>query len=230
MSVSPSAAGAASSVRPATDILAQIGNTPLVAAANASRATSRASRSTARPSTSIPAARSRIGPRSEHDPGRRAHRQAEARRHHPRRHQRQHRHRLRHDRGRPRLQGQALPAGQRFHGAQAHPEGLWRGDGLHRSGRRLGRRDPQGAGDLQRRSGRYFYPDQYNNPANWQAHFNTTGPEIIEQTDGRITHFVASLGTSGTFMGTTRRLRAGPAARRMHLGAAVVRVSTASKA
>jgi cysteine synthase B len=54
--------------------------------------------------------------------------------------------------------------------------------------------------------GLYFYPDQYNNPANWQAHFETTGPEIIRQTEGRITHFVASLGTSGTFVGTTRRL------------------------
>jgi len=53
----------------------------------------------------------------------------------------------------------------------------------------------------------YFYPNQYDNPANWQAHFNTTGPEIIEQTGGRITHFITSLGTSGTFMGTTRRLR-----------------------
>ena len=53
----------------------------------------------------------------------------------------------------------------------------------------------------------YFYPNQYDNPANWQAHFNTTAPEIIEQTGGRITHFITSLGTSGTFMGTTRRLR-----------------------
>ena len=48
---------------------------------------------------------------------------------------------------------------------------------------------------------RYFYPDQYNNPANWKAHFDGTGPEIIEQTDGRITHFVAAMGTSGTFIG-----------------------------
>ena len=55
--------------------------------------------------------------------------------------------------------------------------------------------------------GRYFYPDQYNNPANWKAHFEGTGPEIIEQTGGRITHFVASLGTSGTFMGVSRRLK-----------------------
>jgi cysteine synthase B len=53
----------------------------------------------------------------------------------------------------------------------------------------------------------YFYPDQYNNPANWQAHYETTAPEIIEQTDGRVTHFLAILGTSGTFTGTTRRLR-----------------------
>ncbi len=54
----------------------------------------------------------------------------------------------------------------------------------------------------------YFHPDQYNNDANWQSHFDTTGPEIIDQTDGRLTHFVAGLGTSGTFMGVGRRLRA----------------------
>src|SRR5262249_32884884 len=54
---------------------------------------------------------------------------------------------------------------------------------------------------------RYFYPDQYNNPANWKAHFDSTGPEIIEQTAGRVTHFVAGLGTSGTFVGVTRRMR-----------------------
>jgi S-sulfo-L-cysteine synthase (O-acetyl-L-serine-dependent) len=53
---------------------------------------------------------------------------------------------------------------------------------------------------------RYFYPDQYSNDANWQAHYNTTAPEIIEQTEGRITHFVTLLGTSGTFVGTARRL------------------------
>ncbi len=53
----------------------------------------------------------------------------------------------------------------------------------------------------------YFYPDQYSNPANWQAHYETTGPEIIEQTGGRVTHFVAALGTTGTFTGVTRRLR-----------------------
>jgi cysteine synthase B len=54
---------------------------------------------------------------------------------------------------------------------------------------------------------RYFYPDQYNNLANVEAHYESTGPEIWEQTAGRITHFVAGLGTSGTFMGTGRRLR-----------------------
>jgi S-sulfo-L-cysteine synthase (O-acetyl-L-serine-dependent) len=53
----------------------------------------------------------------------------------------------------------------------------------------------------------YFYADQYNNPANWQAHFASTGVEIIDQTGGSVTHFVAALGTSGTFTGTTKRLR-----------------------
>lgn len=54
---------------------------------------------------------------------------------------------------------------------------------------------------------RYFYPDQYNNPANPAAHYDGTGREIWAQTEGRITHFVAGLGTSGTFVGTTRRLK-----------------------
>jgi cysteine synthase B len=54
---------------------------------------------------------------------------------------------------------------------------------------------------------RYFYPDQYNNPANWIAHFENTAPEIIAQTAGTVTHFVASMGTSGTFTGVTRRMR-----------------------
>src|ERR1700723_261123 len=55
--------------------------------------------------------------------------------------------------------------------------------------------------------GRFCYVDQYSNDANWLAHYRTTGPEIWEQTAGQITHFVAGLGTSGTFMGTTRRLK-----------------------
>src|SRR3989441_5582588 len=55
--------------------------------------------------------------------------------------------------------------------------------------------------------GKYFYPDQYSNPANWRAHYRGTANEIWEQTGGRITHFVAGLGTSGTFVGASRRLR-----------------------
>jgi cysteine synthase B len=70
-------------------------------------------------------------------------------------------------------------------------------DGSIREARRLAAEDPD----------RYFYPDQYNNDANWRAHYDTTAPEIIEQTSGRLTHFVAGLGTSGTFVGTGRRLR-----------------------
>ena len=70
-------------------------------------------------------------------------------------------------------------------------------DGAIRTARAIYERDPQ----------RYFYPDQYSNQANWKAHFNTTGVEILEQTDGRVTHFIAGLGTSGTFVGTGRRLK-----------------------
>jgi len=54
---------------------------------------------------------------------------------------------------------------------------------------------------------RYFYPDQYNNPANWKAHYDGTALEILAQTERRITHFVACMGTSGTFVGNSRRLR-----------------------
>jgi cysteine synthase B len=54
---------------------------------------------------------------------------------------------------------------------------------------------------------RYFFPDQYNNPANWKAHYEGTGVEILNQTAGRVTHFVALMGTSGTFTGTARRLK-----------------------
>ena len=70
-------------------------------------------------------------------------------------------------------------------------------DGAIREVRRMVAADPD----------RYFYPDQYSNDSNWRAHFDTTAPEIIEQTGGRLTHFVAGLGTSGTFMGTGRALR-----------------------
>ncbi len=54
---------------------------------------------------------------------------------------------------------------------------------------------------------RYWYANQYDNPANWQAHYLTTGPEILAQTNGEITHLVVGLGTSGTMMGTGRYLR-----------------------
>jgi cysteine synthase B len=55
--------------------------------------------------------------------------------------------------------------------------------------------------------GRYYYADQYNNPSNWRAHYDTTGPEIWRQTDGQVTHFVAGLGTTGTFIGVGRFLK-----------------------
>ncbi len=70
-------------------------------------------------------------------------------------------------------------------------------DGALKIARQLAERHP----DL------YFYADQYSNEANWRAHYETTANEIWQQTEGRITHFVAMLGTTGTFVGTTRRLR-----------------------
>ena len=70
-------------------------------------------------------------------------------------------------------------------------------DGAILAVRELAERDPD----------TYFYADQYNNPANWQAHYKTTGVEIWEQTHGTVTHFVAGLGTSGTLTGTGRRLK-----------------------
>ncbi|HTZ89156.1 MAG TPA: cysteine synthase family protein [Alloacidobacterium sp.] len=70
-------------------------------------------------------------------------------------------------------------------------------DGAIRKARALAADDPQ----------KYFYADQYGNNANWRAHYLGTANEIWEQTDGQITHFVAGLGTSGTFVGTTRRLK-----------------------
>ena len=70
-------------------------------------------------------------------------------------------------------------------------------DGAIREARRLFAEDPE----------RYFYPDQYSNPANPRAHYESTAPEIWEQTGGEVTHFVAGLGTSGTFVGAATRLR-----------------------
>jgi len=70
-------------------------------------------------------------------------------------------------------------------------------DGAIRRARELAANEPE----------RFCYMDQYSNNANWKAHYETTGPEIWQQTLGKVTHFVAGLGTSGTFMGTVRRLR-----------------------
>jgi len=70
-------------------------------------------------------------------------------------------------------------------------------DGAIRRARELAGNDPQ----------RFCYLDQYSNDANWLAHYNTTGPEILTQTAGKVTHFIAGLGTTGTFMGTARRLK-----------------------
>jgi S-sulfo-L-cysteine synthase (O-acetyl-L-serine-dependent) len=70
-------------------------------------------------------------------------------------------------------------------------------DGAQMKAKQLYAADPQN----------YFYPDQYNNDANWKAHFEHTGPEIWRQTDGQVTHFVAGLGTTGTFTGTGRFLK-----------------------
>jgi cysteine synthase B len=70
-------------------------------------------------------------------------------------------------------------------------------DGAIRRARELAGNDPE----------RFCYVDQYSNDANWMAHYEGTGPEIWRQTEGRVTHFVASLGTSGTFVGTSRRLK-----------------------
>jgi cysteine synthase B len=70
-------------------------------------------------------------------------------------------------------------------------------DGALRVARQMAAENPE----------RYYYADQYNNPANWQAHYLTTGPEIVQQTGCGLTHFIAGLGTSGTLMGTGRYLR-----------------------
>jgi cysteine synthase B len=70
-------------------------------------------------------------------------------------------------------------------------------DGAIRKARELSAADPD----------KYYYADQYSNDENWKAHYRTTANEIWEQTEGQVTHFIAGLGTSGTFMGTTRRLK-----------------------
>ena len=87
---------------------------------------------------------------------------------------------------------------------------------LRRFGADIIETDPMGGTDTaqvvarelaEKNPDKYFYPDQYNNEANWKAHFATTANEIWWQTNGRVTHFVAGLGTTGTFTGTSRRLK-----------------------
>ena len=86
----------------------------------------------------------------------------------------------------------------RFHGAEIiETDPLQGSDGAQIMAREIATRDPA----------KYFYADQYNNDANWRAHYETTGPEIWRQTEGRITHFVAGLGTCGTFTGVGRKLK-----------------------
>jgi cysteine synthase B len=79
-------------------------------------------------------------------------------------------------------------------------------DGARRQARALAEAQP----------GRFFYPDQYGNDANWRAHYDTTAPELIEQTNGALTDFVAGLGTTGTFIGVARRLAEEAPAARTH--------------
>ena len=86
----------------------------------------------------------------------------------------------------------------RLYGAEiVETDALSGTDGAQAIAKEMARKHPE----------KYFYPDQYNNQANWQAHFLTTAPEIWRQTEGRVTHFVAGLGTTGTFVGTSRRLK-----------------------
>jgi cysteine synthase B len=86
----------------------------------------------------------------------------------------------------------------RAHGVELHLTDPTEGsDGARRVAAELARLEPN----------RYYFADQYSNPANWQSHYRTTGPEILRQTQGRVTHFVAGLGTTGTMTGVGRFLR-----------------------
>ena len=86
----------------------------------------------------------------------------------------------------------------RIHGAEViETDPLQGSDGAQTVAREMATRD----------GAKYFYPDQYNNDANWRAHYEGTGREILEQTEGRVTHFVAGLGTCGTFTGVGRKLK-----------------------
>lgn len=101
----------------------------------------------------------------------------------------------------------ALSALQREHRAEEDHPGIWRRNYRDRSLRGGGRRFFLARELAEKNPDQYFYPDQYNDDANWRAHYTHTAEEIWKQTEGRITHFVAEAGTSGTFVGNTRRLR-----------------------
>ena len=142
-----------------------------------------------------------------------------------RRHQRQHRDRLRHAGCGGRISCHSLHAEnvslERKRILQAYGANIIYtdpgegSDGAIRMARQLASKHP----DL------YFYADQYSNNANWLAHYHSTANEIWQQTQGRITHFVAMLGTSGTFIGTTRRLKELNPADPVHFPAAGFRIS-----
>jgi len=86
----------------------------------------------------------------------------------------------------------------RLYGAEVIETDAMNGtDGAQRVAKELAAKQPD----------KYFYPDQYNNDANWRAHYDTTAPEIWKQTNGHVTHFLAALGTTGTFTGVARRLK-----------------------
>ncbi len=92
-------------------------------------------------------------------------------------------------------------------------------DGAIRRARELAGNDPE----------RFCYVDQYSNDANWKAHYDGTGPEIWRQTEGRVTHFVAGLGTSGTFMGTTSETQGIESGRSVPSASSRIRLFTDSK-
>ena len=126
------------------------------------------------------------------------------------------------DRG---LQGEAVPAGERLARAQADPEGLRRGDGFHRSRRRLRRRDPHVPRDLRGRSGPLLLSRTSTTirPTGRRTS-KAPAPRSSSRPTARITHFVAGMGTSGTFMGVTRRLQRDMPDVKCYLGAAVDRL------
>ena len=112
-------------------------------------------------------------------------------------------HRLRHPRCKPGYPRDADSAGKRQRGAHCNPARPRRGADPDRSPGGIRWRNPRRRKLAAEHPERYFYANQYDNPANWQAHYFTTGPEIVQQTAGKVSHFVAGLGTSGTLTGVS---------------------------